>query len=189
VYCVALDSCYEVQWRRVVVQDFYCWKEDGKPPETAFRLRVDAGSSPYGVSCPLEVWQSVDQMLVVAITTGSLDEDRESLRLSRVAVAPSPVFDDGQAAAVSSLSFELSQHALSQKLEKWQLLSFSAPKNVHLFLVNAGTALHVLVFRVWRRKLGEMEEGRADQMTPWHLGISHFPQSTLESQRRNVVMV
>ncbi|KAG7381326.1 hypothetical protein PHYPSEUDO_006212 [Phytophthora pseudosyringae] len=185
VYCISLDACYELQWRRVQFQDFYHWREDGEVSEAVFRLRlqVDGGSSAYGVSSPLEVWQSADDNLVLAVTTDSLAEDRESSRLCRVVVAPSPMFDDGGfAAAVTSVSFEFSQHIHSQKMEKWQLMQLArGEKNVYHLLVNAGTAVHVLVFhaRKRRRRQRELEIPFAEQVavTPRSLGISHFPQN------------
>lgn len=166
-----------MQWRRVKFQDFYHWREDGEVPDTLFKLRVDGESSAYGVNTPLQVWQSVDQALVLVITTENLTEDRESSRLCRVVVTPSPVFDEGgRAAAVTSLSFEFSQHALSQTLEKWQLLQLvKGQKNVYHLLVNAGTAVHVLVFYARRRR--QQVESRTAEARPRGLGVSHFSQS------------
>ncbi|KAL4166481.1 hypothetical protein KRP22_013739 [Phytophthora ramorum] len=180
VYCISLDTCYEVQWRRVDFQDFYSWSEHGEAPEIVFKLRVDGGASAYGVCTPLEVWQSADDALVLAMTMESLGEEQESSRLSRVVVAPSPVFDGGgNAVAVTSLSFEFSQHALSQKLEKWQLLQLArGTKHVYHLLVNTGTTLHVLVFHAWKRRQKVAPTAdREDDMPPRGLGISHFPQN------------
>ncbi|POM65717.1 Hypothetical protein PHPALM_18529 [Phytophthora palmivora] len=166
VYCIALDSCYEVQWRRFKFQAFYHWREDGEAPETVLKLRVDGRASVYGLSTPLEVWQSVDWNLVLAVTTDHLSE--ENSRLCRVVVAPSPMFGD---AAVTRMSFEFRQHALSQKMEKWQLMQLvRGQKCVYHLLVNAGTVVHVLVFHTQR------VESNAAEVAPRGLGISHLPQ-------------
>ncbi|KAG2807715.1 hypothetical protein PC119_g18281 [Phytophthora cactorum] len=105
-----------------------------------------------------------------------LMEHRESSRLCRVVVAPSPMFDEGGlAAAVTSLSFEFSQHVYSQKMEKWQLMQLVKGRtNVYHLLVNAGTAVHVLVFQARRRRETELPLAQA---SPRGLGISHFPQN------------
>ncbi|KAG2838639.1 hypothetical protein PC118_g4695 [Phytophthora cactorum] len=178
VYCISLDACYEVQWRRVQFRDFYDWREDGEVPQIVFRLRVDgeAAAYPYGVSTLLEVWQSVDHNLVLVVMAEGLMEHRESSRLCRVVVAPSPMFDEGGlAAAVTSLSFEFSQHVYSQKMEKWQLMQLVKGRtNVYHLLVNAGTAVHVLVFQARRRRETELPLAQA---SPRGLGISHFPQN------------
>ncbi|KAF1781230.1 hypothetical protein GQ600_5795 [Phytophthora cactorum] len=116
-------------------------------------------------------------------------EHRESSRLCRVVVAPSPMFDEGGlAAAVTSLSFEFSQHVYSQKMEKWQLMQLVKGRtNVYHLLVNAGTAVHVLVFQARRRRETELPLAQA---SPRGLGISHFPQSTCtRRQERHVVIL
>ncbi|KAI9998494.1 hypothetical protein PInf_002882 [Phytophthora infestans] len=176
VYCISLDEYYEVQWRRVKLRDFYAWSENREAPQIVFSLRVEAGASayPYGVSTLLEVWQSVDDSLILAVTAEGLTEDRETSRLCRVVVAPSPMFDGGGiAAAVTSLSFEFGQHVNSQKMEKWQLLQLVNKRmRVYHLLINAGTAVHVLVFHARKRREAELST------PPRGLGISHFPQST-----------
>lgn len=120
--------------------DFHHWREDGQAPETVFRLRVGGALSTYGVSVPLEVWQSADERLVLAVTCDGVSEEREGARVCGLAMAPSPMVDDGgMAAEVTSLSFEFSQHALSQVMEKWQLMQLvKAGGNVYHLLVNAG---------------------------------------------------
>ncbi|KAE9321882.1 hypothetical protein PF008_g17716 [Phytophthora fragariae] len=177
VNCITLDSQYEVQWRRVHFQDFHHWREDGHVPETAFKLRVDGASSAYGVNTPLEVWQSADDALVLTVTVDTLAEDRESSRRCRVAVAPSPTFDDGGlAAAVTSLSFEWSQPALSQRMESWQLMHLMRERaDVHHLLVNAGTTVHVLVLHVWKRGRGQSQP-LVTAAAPKGLGVSYFPE-------------
>ncbi|EEY53106.1 uncharacterized protein PITG_06729 [Phytophthora infestans T30-4] len=144
-------------------------------PQIVFSLRVEAGASayPYGVSTLLEVWQSVDDSLILAVTAEGLTEDRETSRLCRVVVAPSPMFDGGGiAAAVTSLSFEFGQHVNSQKMEKWQLLQLVNKRmRVYHLLINAGTAVHVLVFHARKRREAELST------PPRGLGISHFPQN------------
>lgn len=81
MYCVVLNSQYEVQWRRVNFHDFHHWREDGQAPETVFRLRVGGALSTYGVSVPLEVWQSADERLVLAVTCDGVSEEREGASL------------------------------------------------------------------------------------------------------------
>ncbi|EGZ25374.1 hypothetical protein PHYSODRAFT_478104, partial [Phytophthora sojae] len=143
-------------------------------PETVFRLRVGGALSTYGVSVPLEVWQSADERLVLAVTCDGVSEEREGARVCGLAMAPSPMVDDGgMAAEVTSLSFEFSQHALSQVMEKWQLMQLvKAGGNVYHLLVNAGATIHVLVFHVWKRRRGSPVAAAA--AAPRGLGISYF---------------
>ncbi|RLN88687.1 hypothetical protein BBJ28_00008495 [Nothophytophthora sp. Chile5] len=145
IYSVWRGSLDEIQWKRVGFQDFQRSTEDGEALETVFTLCVGGATSLYGVNAPLQVWQSVDHALVLAITTDRLAEDRETPGLCRVAVAPSPVFDNGgDATAVTSLSFRFTRHASAQKMEPWQLMQFvsglDTPQNVYHLLVNAGTS-------------------------------------------------
>lgn len=87
------------------------------------------------------------------------------------------VDDGGMAAEVTSLSFEFSQHALSQVMEKWQLMQLvKAGGNVYHLLVNAGATIHVLVFHVWKRRRGSPVAAAA--AAPRGLGISYFSEST-----------
>ncbi|KAG6604564.1 uncharacterized protein IUM83_14084 [Phytophthora cinnamomi] len=178
VYCISLDSHYEVQWRRVDFEDFHHWRGHGQAPETVFKLRVGGGSSAYGARTPLEVWQSADEALALAATFESFSEERERSRLCRVAMAPSPMFDDGGLAAkVTSLTFELSQHGRSQKMEEWQLMKLERERrNVHHLIVSSGATVHVLVLRVWESWQTE-SAALAAAATPRGLGISHFPEN------------
>ncbi|ETN08979.1 hypothetical protein PPTG_11047 [Phytophthora nicotianae INRA-310] len=183
VYCVTLGAHYVVQWRRFKFRDFYGWREDGEVPHIAFKLSVDGGATAYGVSTLLEVWQTVDDNLVLTVTAEGLTEDREISRLCRVVVAPSPMFDDGGlAVSVTSLRFEFGQHVNSQKMESWQLMQLVKGRtNVYHLLVNTGTAVHVLVFHTWRKRYRRSEtESQFEELigvTPRGLGISYFIQN------------
>ncbi|TDH73117.1 hypothetical protein CCR75_000583 [Bremia lactucae] len=192
MYCVNLGTCYEVQWRRFRIQDFYHERDHGEAIKTVFRLRVKGDSTALGMSTPLEVWQSIDFMIVLAITIDHWTEHRERYRHCCVVVAPSPVFDEeGLAAKVISVAFEFRQHAHSQHMEKWQLLHLIPEQpNVYHLLLNTGTVVHVFVLlaRKWstrvRTKRSSPPKDKTEQsfrakhkkMTPTGLGISHFPQ-------------